>query len=89
MKRFDWNDDKNKLLIAERNICFEDIIIAMEQGFLLDILDHPNKDKYTNQKIFIVQIDHYVFMVPFVEDDQEIFLKTIIPSRKATRQYKK
>jgi len=89
VKRFDWNDDKNKLLIAERNICFEDIIIAMEQGFLLDILDHPNKDKYTNQKIFIVQIDHYVFMVPFVEDDQEIFLKTIIPSRKATRQYKK
>ena len=61
----------------------------MEQGFLLDVLEHPNQEKYQGQKIFVVQIDEYAYLVPFVEDEREIFLKTIIPSRKATRKYLK
>jgi len=61
----------------------------MEQGFLLDVLEHPNQEKYQGQKIFVVQIDEYAYLVPFVEDEREIFLKTIIPSGKATRKYLK
>ena len=73
----------------ERQISFEDIVFYIEQGFLLDVLEHPNQEKYQGQKIFVVQIDEYAYLVPFVEDEREIFLKTIIPSRKATRKYLK
>ncbi|WP_069471235.1 BrnT family toxin [Candidatus Marithrix sp. Canyon 246] len=81
MKPINWNPDKNKKLIAERNISFEDVVFCLQSGGLLDDLAHPN------QRIFIVSIDEYAYLVPYVENDHEIFLKTIIPSRKATKQY--
>ncbi|OGE88324.1 MAG: toxin [Candidatus Doudnabacteria bacterium RIFCSPLOWO2_02_FULL_49_13] len=87
MKYFDWSVDKNIQLIDSRGIGFEYIIIALNEGRLLDILEHPNSKKYLNQKIFVVEINHYAYLVPFVEDDKKIFLKTIIPSRKATKKY--
>lgn len=89
MKYFSWNEDKNELLKEERQISFEDVVFYIEQGFLLDVLEHPNQEKYQGQKIFVVEIDEYAYLVPFVEDEREIFLKTIIPSRKATRKYLK
>jgi len=87
VKNFAWNEEKNKLLKAERQVCFEDVVISIEMGFLLDVLEHPNQEKYKGQKFFVVQIDDYIYLVPFVESDDEVFLKTIIPSRKATRKY--
>lgn len=89
MKYFSWNPEKNELLRTERQISFDDVVFYIEQGFLLDVLEHPNQEKYKGQKIFVVQMDDYVYLVPFIEDDHEIFLKTIIPSRKATKQYLK
>jgi len=89
MKYFSWNEEKNELLREERQISFEDVVFYIEQGFLLDVLEHPNQEKYKGQKIFVVQMDEYVYLVPFIEDDREIFLKTIIPSRKATKKYLK
>jgi hypothetical protein len=89
MKYFSWNEEKNELLKAERRIAFEDVVFYIEKGFLLDVLEHPNQEKYKGQKIFIVQIDDYVYLVPFIENEHEIFLKTIIPSRQATKQYLK
>ena len=87
MKYFSWNEEKNELLLAERDVSFEDIVLYIEKGFLLDVLEHPNPEKYPGQKIFVVQVEEYVYLVPFVEDEKEIFLKTIIPSRKATKRY--
>lgn len=89
MKHFSWSAEKNELLREERQVSFEDVVFYIEQGFLLDILEHPNQEKYKGQKIFVVQMDDYVYLVPFIEDDREIFLKTIIPSRKATKKYLK
>jgi uncharacterized DUF497 family protein len=89
MKYFSWNEEKNELLKAERRVSFEDVVFYIEMGFLLDVLEHPNQEKYKGQKMFVVQIDDYVYLIPFVEDEREIFLKTIIPSRKATRKYLK
>jgi len=87
MKIFSWNSEKNKMLIKERNLSFEDIIVNINLGNELDIYDHPNQQKYPNQKISVVKVEDYVYLVPYVENDEEIFLKTIIPSRKATKQY--
>ncbi len=87
MKVFSWNSEKNEMLINERNISFEDIIVNINLGNELDIYDHPNQKKYPNQKISVVQVEDYVYLVPYIENDEEIFLKTIIPSRKATKQY--
>ena len=89
MKHFSWNEEKNERLKEERQISFEDVVFYIEQGFLLDVLEHPNKEKYKGQKIFVVEIDEYAYLIPFVEDENEVFLKTIIPSRKATRKYLK
>jgi hypothetical protein len=89
MKYFSWNEEKNELLKEERRISFEDVVFYIEQGFLLDVLENPNQEKYKGQKMFVVQIDDYAYLVPFVEDEHEIFLKTIIPSRKATKRYLK
>jgi uncharacterized DUF497 family protein len=89
MKYFSWNEEKNELLKLERQVSFEDVVFYIEMGFLLDVLEHPNQEKYKGQKIFVVQIDDYVYLIPFVEDEREIFLKTIIPSRKATKKYLK
>ena len=87
MKHFNWNNEKNEKLRAERGVSFEGAVLAIEQGQLLDILEHPNKEKYINQNIFVVKIYNYVWLIPFVENENEVFLKTIIPSRKATKQY--
>jgi uncharacterized DUF497 family protein len=87
MKYFDWNEEKNETLKKTRNISFEVIVIQIEMGSLLDILEHPNIQKYKNQKIFVVEYENYVYLVPFIEEEDKIFLKTIIPSRKATKQY--
>jgi len=89
VKTFLWNDEKNALLKAERQVSFEEIVFYIEMGFLLDVLEHPNQEKYKGQKVFVVQIDGYVYLVPFVETAEEVFLKTIIPSRKATKKYLK
>ena len=87
MKYFTWDDAKNEKLKAERGIGFEEIIFLIERGNLLDVLEHPNQERYGSQRVFVVQRDDYVYLVPFVEDDKLVFLKTIIPSRKATKQY--
>ena len=87
MKYFAWNDEKNATLIQERGISFEEIVFHIESGDILDLLEHPNRDCYPNQRVFVVNVEGYAYLVPFVEDEQEVFLKTIIPSRKATRDY--
>ena len=87
MKYFAWVEAKNKKLKAERGIGFEDIVFHIERGDVLDILEHPNPQRYVGQRIFVVQRDDYVYLVPFVEDERLIFLKTIIPSRKAAKQH--
>jgi uncharacterized DUF497 family protein len=87
MKRFNWNSDKNRKLIQERGISFEDVVFYLLQGEVLDDLEHPNPEKYSGQRIFVLNIDEYIYLVPYVESEDEIFLKTIIPSRKATRGY--
>ncbi len=87
MKPINWNPDKNRQLIEERGISFEDVVFYLQQGALLDDIEHPNDDKYPNQRIFVLSIDGYVHLVPYIEDQNEIFLKTVIPSRKATKQY--
>lgn len=87
VKYFAWDDDKNAKLKAERGIGFEDIVFHIERGDLLDVLAHPNPERYAGQRIFVVRRDDYVYLVPFVEDEHTVFLKTIMPSRKATKQY--
>jgi hypothetical protein len=89
MKYFSWNNDKNELLKKERGVSFEDVVLSIEQGRLLDILEHPNPQVHPGQRIFVVQIEDYVYLAPFVEDEHEVFLKTIIPSRKAVKNYLK
>ena len=87
MKQINWNAEKNQTLMKERGISFEDIVFSIQQGDLLDDLCHPNKDKYPNQRLFVVNVEGYAHLVPYVENEEEIFLKTIIPSRKATKKY--
>ncbi len=87
MKYFDWDRDKNERLKKEREIGFEDIVNAIENGQLLETLDHPNQKRYPNQKMYIININDYVYVVPFVEDEEKRFLKTIFPSRKMTEKY--
>jgi uncharacterized DUF497 family protein len=87
MKPINWNPTKNQQLISERGISFEDIVFYLQQGALLDDIEHPNSAKYPNQRVFVISIDDYIHLVPYVENQKEIFLKTVIPSRKATKQY--
>lgn len=87
MKPFRWAHDKNETLKTERNISFEEIALAIEADGLLDVLQHPNADKYPNQSVLVVAFEAYVYLVPFVEEADFYFLKTVIPSRKATRDY--
>ncbi|WP_298267429.1 toxin [Geobacter sp.] len=87
MKTFRWNHEKNERLKVDREISFEEIVLALEGDGLLDILRHPNESKYPNQRILVVCFEDYVYLVPFVEETEHYFLKTIIPSRKATRDY--
>ena len=86
--RFDWSTEKNRQLLERRGVSFERVISAVEQGGLLDVLQHPSQDRYPGQSIYVVDIEEYVYLVPFVtEIDGTRFLKTNIPSRKATRDY--
>ena len=87
MKPFRWPPGKNELLKQERGVSFEDITVAVEAGGLLEIVPHPNAKKYPRQKIMVVAVGGYSFLVPFIEEQDHFFLKTIIPSRKATRDF--
>jgi hypothetical protein len=89
MKPFRWGAEKNDQLVLERGISFEQMVVAIEAGGLLDILAHPNPSKYPSQQVLVVACDGYAYLVPFVEEDDHFFLKTVIPSRKATRDYLK
>ncbi len=87
MSHYTWNMEKNAELIKARHISFERVIYHIERDGLLEVITHPNPTKYPNQKMFVVNISNYAYLVPFVEGDGQIFLKTIIPSRKATKKY--
>ena len=87
MHHFVWNSEKNAQLIRERGISFERVIYHIERNEILDVVKHPNPSKYPDQHMFILDIGNYAYLVPFIETKTEIFLKTIIPSRKATRKY--
>lgn len=87
MKYLEWDNSKNEQLRKERGISFEEIVFHLERGDILDILEHPNQDKYLGQRIFVINVEGYAYLVPFVETEDEVFLKTIIPSRKATKRY--
>lgn len=87
MKPFRWNHDKNEALKIERRISFEEILLAIEADGLLDQLRHPNSEKYPNQSVLVVAFDGYAYLVPYIEETEYFFLKTVIPSRKATRNY--
>ena len=87
MKYFTWDADKNEKLRAGRGISFEEIVFHVDHGDVLDILEHPNQEKYGGQRVLVVKVEDYVYLVPFVEMENEVVLKTIIPSRKATKRY--
>jgi len=87
VKTYRWNEEKNEKLKQSRGVSFEDVVLAIESGGLLDVLAHPNPRRYPNQKVLVVAVMEYVYLVPYVEESDHIFLKTVIPSRKATRGY--
>lgn len=88
--QFNYSAEKNSFLKENRGISFEEVESAIEDGKIITVIKHPNQKKYPNQNIYVLQINSYVYMVPFVQQsDTEIFLKTIIPSRKALKQYLK
>ena len=87
MKRINWDPEKNRKLIENRGISFEDVVFCLRSGGLLDDMAHPNTEKYPHQRVLVVAVEEYAYLVPYVEDDQEIFFKTVIPSRKATKRY--
>lgn len=87
MKYFSWDGAKNEKLKASRGISFEEVVFHIERGDVLDILENPNQQRYVSQRVFVVNIDGYAYLVPFEESDSEVSLKTIIPSRKATKRY--
>jgi len=87
MKLINWNRDKNEWLRINRGICFEDILFYLDNKYLIDDVEHPNQSKYSGQRMMVLNIAEYIYLVPYVESENEIFLKTIIPSRKATKNY--
>ncbi len=87
MITYNWNKDKNILLKKTRGISFEQVVMHIQNGDLIDIIKHPNSQKYSNQKILIINVNNYIYTVPFVENNDERFLKTLIPSRQFTRKY--
>ncbi len=87
VKPFRWSPEKNELLRAERGVGFESVVVAIASGGLLDVLVHPNPERYPRQRIAVVDLSGYAVLVPYVEADDHLFLKTVIPSRKATRVY--
>ena len=89
VREFDWDDEKNELLEKTRGVSFEDVVFHIENGDVLDIIRHPNASRYPNQRIVVLNVEGYVYLVPYVEQKGTRFLKTIIPSRKATKEYLK
>lgn len=87
MRVFQWNNEKNEFLKKNRGVSFEQVVILMERKDVFETLEHPNQDRYPGQKIATVIIDDYAYLVPYVQKSDEIFLKTIIPSRKATNKF--
>lgn len=87
MKRVAFNKEKSKQIKKERGVSFEEIAKVITKEGFVGIISHPNKSKYPNQRMFLVNLEEYIFVVPFVEDDEKIFLKTIYPSRKYTQKY--
>jgi uncharacterized DUF497 family protein len=87
MQVFRWDNEKNELLKDSRGVCFEQVVVLMAREDVLETIEHPNQDKYPGQKIAILRIEDYVYLVPYVQKSDEIFLITIIPSRKATNKY--
>ena len=87
MKSINWNTAKSIALKSSRGICFEDVVFFIERGDILDDYLHPNQKDYPGQRIMVINIASYAYLIPYVEDDEELFLKTIIPSRKATQRY--
>lgn len=87
MKYFDWNIEKNHELKLTRGVSFEEIVFHLMGEGLVEIIEHPNREKYENKRVFIANVENYIYLVPFVESEDTIFLKTIIPSRKMTRKY--
>lgn len=87
MKSINWNTEKSIALKSFRGICFEDIVFYIERGDVLDDYLYPNQKEYPGQRIMVINIANYAYLVPYVENDEELFFKTIIPSRKATQKY--
>lgn len=87
MRDFRWDEEKNEWLKKNRRVSFEQVVRLIEGKEVLEIVEHPNQDRYPGQKIVTVRIEDYVYLVPYVQKSNEIFLKTIIPSRKATNKY--
>jgi len=86
---FTWNSEKNKKIKEDRGISFEEIVFYISSGAVLDIIENPDNERYKDQYMFIIDIENYAYIVPFVEDNENgtVFLKTIYPSRKATKKY--
>lgn len=84
---YDWDSTKNDFLKATRNVCFEAVIVHLGRGDVWRVAEHPNQERYPGQKLFFVAIDDYVYIVPFEERGEIIWLVTIIPRRKATKMY--
>ncbi len=89
MSEFDWDDEKNELLERTCGVCFEDVVVCIQNGDVLDVLRHPNRERYPGQCIIVLNINGYVWLIPYVKQKGVRFLKTAIPSRKATREYLK
>lgn len=89
MKYFSWDNEKNEQFKQERGVSFEQIVYQIEAGEILDIIENPKREKYADQFIFVIELEGYAYLVPYVEDEYEVFLKTIIPNRKATKKYLK
>jgi len=87
MKHYAWSAEKNDRLKKDRGISFEDVVFHIAAGDVVDIFEHPNQERYPGQRILVVVVEDYAYLVPFIESEEEVFLKTIIPSRKATQQY--
>ncbi len=87
MNGFDWSDEKNEWLRRNRGLCFEDVLVCIQNGGILDVIRHPDRERYPKQSIIVLNVEGYVWLVPYVKSRGVRFLKTIIPSRKATREY--
>ena len=87
MDYYKWDSEKNERLKAERGVSFEQIVMHIERGDVLGVYDHPNPLRYPNQRVLVVKVGNYAYLVPFVDSNEGRFLKTIIPSRKATRDF--